>query len=415
MDTPVRRAASGLSRRGWLILWSLIGVGLVARTIVAFETYGFIYDMDSLVAVRHALADDPLNVYSIVNGHPYNRWPYDSGFFPFILGSSKVANVTGLAYHGLVQLAPIVADCAIAWLVQDHLGRRGAGERLRLLAAGLVALGPSFGIISGFHGQIDSVALLPAALAVWYWELATPGVRRAIVAGALIGLGVSIKTVPGLMLFALLPSVRSRREAAALVLPAIAVPVVAVAPFLIADPNATIDAFRTHRALTGFGGISLLTQPDLAGMWLRSETIRLSPLTEFLGDNEFPLTAALMSPLIALVLLRRTPPTAAAALLWCALPLLSIGFSFQYVVWALPFALMAGYLWQVAAVQAALLLPTVIFEWNPFEPPPVDLYVAIMALVWAGSLAGVVKLALRLYRERSRIATGHGDSMVRTW
>jgi 4-amino-4-deoxy-L-arabinose transferase-like glycosyltransferase len=236
-----------MSSRGRLVLWSLIALGVVARTIVAFKTYGFLYDMDSLVAVRKALGGDALHVYSTVNGHPYNRWPYDSGFFPLILLSGAVASVTGLAYHGLVQLAPIAADGAIAWIVQDHLGRHGASERLRLAAAALVALGPSFAIISGFHGQIDSVALLPAVLALWLWERSPPGVRRALVAGALIGVGASIKTVPGLMLFALLPSVRSRREAAALVLPALAVPAIAVAPFLIADPHSTIEASGCRR------------------------------------------------------------------------------------------------------------------------------------------------------------------------
>jgi hypothetical protein len=113
-----------------------------------------------------------------------------------------------------------------------------------------------------------------------------------------------------------------------------------------------------------------------------------------------------MSPFVVLVVRRRAAPTAAAAVLWCALPLLSIGFSFQYVVWALPFALMAGYLWQAAAAQAALLLPTVIFEWHPFDPPPTALYVAIMVGVWTASLAAVVALALRLYRQRTALASG---------
>jgi hypothetical protein len=389
-----------MSPRGRLILWSLIGVGLIVRTIVAFKTYGFVYDMDSLGMVRKALSNDALNVYTSVNGHPYNRWPYASGYFPFISGSGKVSGVTGLSFHGVIQLAPIAADAAIAWLVQDHLGRCGAGERMRLAAVGLVALGPSFGIISGFHGQLDSVAILPAVLALWLWERSTPGVRRALVAGVLIGIGVSIKTFPGLMLIALLPSVRSRREVAALVIPAVAVPLVLLAPWLIADPNGTVEALRTHRALTGFGGISMLAQPNLADMWLSQDEIRLSPLTEFLGENEFPLTAVLMAPLMALVLLRRPSPTAATALLFCALPLVSIGFSFQYVVWALPFALMAGYLWQVAAAQAALLVPTVMFEWHPWDPPPTVLYFVLMAGVWAAALAGVVKLALRLNRKR---------------
>lgn len=389
-----------MSKHGRLLLWSLIGVGVVGRTIVAFKTYGFTYDMDSLVAVRAALGDDVLNAYTTVNSGQYNRWPYLSGYFPFVTGSGKLADLFGVPFHGTIQLAPIMADAAIAWLVQDHLGRRGAGERARLAAVALVALGPSFWAISGFHGQLDSVAILPAVLALWLWERSEPGVRRALIAGALIGVGVSIKTIPGLMLLALLPSVRSFREAAALAVPAVTLPLALLAPWLIADPNGTLDALRTHRALVGFGGISLLAQPGLADPWLSQEPLELSGLSEFLADKEFVLTALLMAPFMALVQLRRTPPTTAAALLFCALPLFNIGFSFQYVVWALPFALMAGYLWQVAAVQVALLLPTVMFEWHPFDPPPSTLYVVLMIGTWATATAGVVMLALRIYRER---------------
>ena len=388
-------------RRYRTLLWGVIAIGLVARTIVAFKTYGFRYDMDSLVAVRDGLRHHGLDVYSAVNGHPWNRWPYPPGFFPWVAASSGLANLTGHAFHGFVQLAEIATDGAIAWLVQDHLGRRGAGDRVRLAAAALVALGPSFAIVSGFHGQIDSVAILPVVLALWLWDRMPAGTRRALVAGLLIGVGITIKTVPGLMIFALLPSIRSRREAAALVLPAIAVPLVALAPFLIADQHATVAALRSHRALPGIGGIGLLAQPDLLDQWRAPSGPRLSSLSQFLTDHEFPLVTALMAPFVAVVLLRRPRPTEAAALLWCALPLLSIGFAFQYVVWALPFALMAGYVWQVAALQAALLFPTIVFEWQPFDPSPTTLYVVMMIAIWAVALAAVVRLALGLYRPRA--------------
>src|SRR5207302_10782054 len=105
----------------------------------------------------------------------------------------------------------IAADAAIAWLVQAGLGRAGASDRTRLSACALVALGPAFALISGMHGQIDSVAILPAVLALVVWERG--GSRRALAAGLLIGRAASIKTAPGLMVLALLPSVRSRREA----------------------------------------------------------------------------------------------------------------------------------------------------------------------------------------------------------
>src|SRR5205807_5996398 len=145
-----------------------------------------------LKSVRDALAAHPLHVYSAVNGPHLNHWPYLPGFFPFIMVASKLATLTGLPFHGWVQVPQILADCAIAWFVQDFLGRRGASDRTRIASATLVALGPSFWIISGFHGQIDSLATLPAVIALWLWDRSPPGTRRALEAGVLIGIGAVI-------------------------------------------------------------------------------------------------------------------------------------------------------------------------------------------------------------------------------
>src|SRR3712207_1723439 len=118
--------------------------------------------------------------------------------------------------------------------MQDFLRRRGATERTRLAAVALVALGPSFWIVSGYHGHIDSLAILSAVLIVWLWDRWPPGMRRALTCGGLVGLGIATKVVPGLVLVALLPWVRSRREALALVAPAALIPLVAFVPFLVA-------------------------------------------------------------------------------------------------------------------------------------------------------------------------------------
>jgi hypothetical protein len=376
----------------------MIALGIAGRLIVAFKTYGFRYDMDSLVAVRNALREHPLHLYSIVNGHPYNRWPYPPGFLPWVVAASGLKSVTGLAYHGFVQVAQILSDAAIAWLVQDHLGRRGTSARLRLVAAGAVALGPSFFLISGYHGQIDSAAILPVVFALWLWDRLEPGVRRALVTGVLIGIAASIKTVPVLMIFAFLPSVRSRREGAALVVPAVAVPLLALAPFLAVDHHAVVEALRSHRALPGFGGLSIVAQPSLVRMWFNHDPIKTTALTDFLTGHEFVLVAVLLAPFVAVVLMRRIPPTGAAMILWSALLLLSIGFAFQYVVWALPFALMAGYVPEVVLLQVALAFPTVMWEFNPIKPPPHHIYYAIMFLVWAVALIALLRVTWRLAR-----------------
>jgi uncharacterized membrane protein len=393
-----------MSPRARKLLWGMLAVGLVGRVVLAFETYGLRYDIDSVHIVYESLANDPLNVYSDVNGDPFNRWPYLPTFLAWVAASGGVLDSIGLPFHGTIQLPQIGADMAIAWLVQDFLGRRGHCDRVRLAAAGLVALGPSFWIVSAFHGQMDSLVALPAVGAIWLWDRMEPGVRRAAWCGLLIGLAVTFKTLPGVLLLVLLPWVASRREAAALIGSAAVLPVLTIAPFLIADPGGVVDAFRNHRAIVGVGGIGLLVQPELADAWLAGKDVELSGLNEFLLDRQAQVVALLMLPFMGLVLWRRPEPARGAALLSVALVVLGIGFAFGYVLWALPFALMAGYVWQAAAVQAGLLLPQVILYWHPFESPPTGLYTALMIAVWCAAAAALAVLTARVYMyPRSRI------------
>jgi uncharacterized membrane protein len=388
----MRGQAPPLGRQAVRVLALLIGVGLIARVVVAFATYGVTYDIDSYVAVDGALGDDPLQLYSIVNGDPYNRWPYPSGFLPVIALMHGFQSVLGGPFHGWVQMPQILADGAIAWLVQSFLGRHGASDRTRLVAAGLVMLGPAFALISGFHGQLDSFAILPAVAAVYAWDLLPPGPRRAVLCGLLIGVGVAIKTSPGLMLFALLPTARDNRERLTLAAVAGAVPLIGVAPWLLADPNGTLEALRSHRALPGIGGLSVIVQPELSQLWLGRDVVSLSPLTDWLQDRQTLIAALGVAPFAALAYLRRMPPAQAATLLWLAFYAFGIAFAFQYAVWGLPFALMAGYLRPVAAVQAALLVPAILVYWKPIGGPVEWLYVPLMIALWTGIVFALVRM-----------------------
>jgi hypothetical protein len=171
------------------LVWLAIAVGFVGRLVLAFRTYGVSYDMDSLTLVGNALSVSPLHVYTIVNGHPDNRWPYPPGFFPIVALARGAARVTGTAFHGWVKLPEVLADCACAWLVQDLLGMRQAATRTRLAATALVIFGPAFWMVSAYHGQIDPFSILMAVAALWTWEKWPGAGARAVAAGALIGIG----------------------------------------------------------------------------------------------------------------------------------------------------------------------------------------------------------------------------------
>jgi hypothetical protein len=381
-------------------MWVLLGVGLAIRLALAFDTRGSVFDLTSYVLVKDALRHHTLHVYSVVNSGGAYRWPYPSAYFPIVALVAALAKLLGLAFTSLIRVPPMIADLALAWLVQDLLRERGATPRLRVLAVASLALGPLFVPVSGYLGGFDSVAVLPALLALCVWNRRSAA-DRAVWSGALIGLGTALKTVPFLMVFALLPSCRSRREAALLVVSAVVVPLVALAPFLAADPHGVVHALR-WMSIPGVGGISLVGQPDLAQIWLTSPPpqLHLTGLSHALQGHLGQLILAL--PLLAgfaLLLRKRSRSADAASLLWLIVFAFSVNFGPRYAIWGLPFFLVSGYLGRALLAQALLAIPNALLYIGPFTGSTVVyLYVPLMLIAWAGFLVAATGSCWRMGR-----------------
>jgi hypothetical protein len=377
MSSPARRT-----------VWLIILAGLLVRVVWAFATVGQGYDLDNLRIAGDTFFDDPLGVYDRLNtgakAGPFvlYGWPYPPGLLPAAGLLVKLSEGLDLPFHGVIQLLPIAADCAIAWLVQDFLRRRGASVRIRLAATALVALGPAFLVISGYHGQIDSVAILPGVAALWLWE--RPGTpSRALWAGVLIGLGASVKTVPLLLLLALAPSARDLREGVQLVAAALLAALAIALPYLLADPGDLTEALG-YAGGPGLGGLSMLVQPALADAFLTQDySLQLSGATRFINDHASELVAVALAGIGAFLLRFRPSPAQAAVLLWLAVYAFNPNFFPQYLVWGIPFFLMAGHLGKVALLQAAMVPVYVLFYGAPWQgDAPVVLYVLIVGALW---------------------------------
>lgn len=372
-------------------LWALVAAGTAVRLVLAFTTDGQPYDMEVARELFPVLEDRPLGVYASRIGPGEGiAWPYPPGFFAFAWLAGQVADVTGLAYEALIRLPSIVADALIAVIVHVALRAGGAGERTALAAAALVALGPSFIVISGYHGQIDNLAILPAVAAVALWDRG-PTERRALIAGLLIGAGIAVKTTPVFVLLALLPSVRSRREGLTLLAAAAAVPLAIMAPYLARTPGEVIDALG-YRGFPGTSPLSILLQPDLAEQLVRD--VPKSGRIDFLYDRGQVIVVATLAAVAALTTRVGSGWTAArrASLLWLAFYVVTPVFFMQYLVWGLPFFLLAGRLRLAAAVQAVALLPAVLFYRAPWESEAVALpYGAAMVALWLLFIAAFVR------------------------
>jgi hypothetical protein len=382
----------------------MIAAGSAARIVLVFATRGLPYDVHSFQMVRAALDSHPLHLYSIVNPGQTFHWPYPPGFLPFVLAADRLDSLIGGGFTHLVRIPAVLADAALACLVWTGLPRR-VDERTRLAAAALVAFGPVFVTITGYAAQIDSVAILPAVAALLVWE--REGLEnRAWIAGVLIGVAATIKTVPLLMVLALAPSARSPRELLTLTGCALAVLAASLIPFLIADPSG-VGGLRRYAGSPGMGGLSLVLQPDLAQAWL-THLVPFSAVTSWLFlkhawvPNFFAL--ALFAGFAARV---RPAPREAAALLWLLVLAFGSGFFFQYLVWLLPFLLLSGQLRATAALQGAITIPMLIFYVTAWRSDAlVYVYVAIMLLVWAGWVLAGFSIALRATAARRPAPAG---------
>lgn len=399
-DTEPQPLAPGAERGFRAGLWAILAAGGVLALVIAHVTRGDPFDMESFRLVRRALDAGPLEVYSGFARAGTPRWPYPPAFFPLVFSAGRLAGGS-LPFEFLIRVPSIAADLALAWVVQDYLGLRRSTARVRLGAAALIALGPSFLAISGYHGQFDALAILPAALALRLWDRDGPW-PRAIVCGLLIGLGAALKTVPGLFLLALLPSARSQREGGTLVAAAATPVLIALAPYALSGGLPPLRTFAYH-GLPGAGGLSLAVQPDISLAVLGIRAVPFSGLFETLARHGTVVIVAGLAAVAAVGLRWRPPARLMAVLLWIGVYAFGVNFFFQYLLWGIPFFLMAGYVREVAAVQAVLVLPTVVFYLRPWHRPIVAVvYAGSMMLLWAVSCGAFALLARRLAAAEGR-------------
>ena len=398
-------------------LWTLgllALAGLGARLFFAFHWFGS-GDLVTFALVGGIADKDLLHTYA--TNHGFVFWPYPPGYLPVMIEAPKIANDLGIAYDRVIQMVPILADLAIAFAVYVYLGWRNASQAMRLAGFSLVALGPAFIAISGYHGQIDAVAILPGILAFMLWER-RPTQGGALGSGALIGLGAVIKTVPLLIILPLLFSARSVREKVQLVGAAAGVVALICLPFYLAEPSGFRHGPLSYSGVPSRGGLSLIADPAFAAA--RRTDINLtfsaepSAFASWVSHANGPLTVLVLVLLAGFLYRYRPALIDAVVLLWLAVFVFSPNFLLQYLVWALPFFIMAGYLKEVAALQIALIPALIITYITPsaLSDGAADLYVAMMIGLWVFWVVALVTVARRVVRDSARHPEGPRPPLV---
>lgn len=274
------------------------------------------------------------DVYARSLYFPYTPW---SQFIPAL--ALELAERTGWSFHVAMRLPAIAADAATTWLLFCALARRGASRRGAVFWTLLFALNPVAILISAFHGNLMSVVaflVLAAAVAATEGAEAPGGARAAALSAAaalLLGLAIAMRSFPVLLLPVLLGLVcRSLRRAVFLGALALLPSALAAAPYLVYDARPFL------REVVSYGGF-----PDFG--WLGA--LRAGRL--FLGGDEttVPPNVALAAKGIflagyGLALYALKSRASVRALLLAPLLFYAVytGVSAQYLVWALPIAVL---------------------------------------------------------------------------
>lgn len=343
--------AIAAQRRGWRpSIWATLCVALVLRLLLmALVLETDIRPMDLAVdfhaAGQNALAHRDPTLHAVRD----LGWNYLPTYALFLAIPAWFEQHFGLSWFLVARIGPILFDLGVAVLVGVLAGRReGALRRFQYAVLPLPIL------VSAVHGQMEPACLLFAVAAFVLLRAEGPGLttRRVVLAGALLGLAISVKTWPALFLPALLlplPDWRRRWQALGGVF-AVLLALLVTMPLTVGTPV---------RKLPEVLGVMLGYSPVVGSWGWSSVVMWLHPVRDLLNDP-FAVTIGRIGTLLTLVavgaviwLWRRGRAEDLAMVSASAFQLGTAAHGVQYTSWPGPFAVARPTQWTLAW-QAAL-------------------------------------------------------------
>lgn len=340
--------------RGWGVRlvgrWSrplliILAIALLVRLVPALLLpVGARYDIESFRLVGAAL----LNGEEVYTSAARNRHPYLPLQMIWIGSALWSARYTAVPFVLWLKLPAVLADVAITAVIFKMSRRRQATTATAVTLALLFALNPVSVLITAYHGQFDALPTLLLLLAWVGWEM-----RRTGWSAVALGLATLNKTWPALFWPVVVIRQRTWRARVTYTAVALGIPAAAVVIYVLlfqADPLPMLRRTLTHTGVPGYWGVSAVL--SVLGRW--------SPLAASAFDVLLALRYVLLlaAGLFALWWTRRQPALGALLTLMLAELAISVGIGIQWLVWLVPFGLLADEpRWSVRyALAAALLL-----------------------------------------------------------
>ncbi len=252
----------------------------------------------------------------------------------------------GTAFNFLLRLPAIVADlvatAALIWL-REKTGRPS------YWAIGLFAVSPVSFMVSGFHGNVDSLMVMGLVLAA-----VACAVERPVWSGLFLGLSCNIKVVPLFLIPAFFFFWWHRKAALRFSIPAAATVLIGWSVPLLFVPGIFIKNVIGYSSYWGFWGITyglrLTGIPSLQEVGFTDQTMPQRVIIMILK------AIVVCSVLYVAWRRRGTEPMGifqTLALSWGIFFVFAPGFGAQYLVWLAPFFLVAAEAWYAALTIAS--------------------------------------------------------------
>lgn len=326
----------------------IAALAVVVRLVPATLAYGTSDVMTWELLGRMFLNGENFYATQLHNWPPL--WIY------FTAAAVVIHDHSGLPFSTLVKLPPIAADALTAALLYRVGLQRGWPGRTAALVGTAYALNPVSILITGYHGQFDSLMIAPAFLA-WYLFP-----RRLVASALALGVGIWFKPVPLLLLPILLPRLASWRARVTFTVLAVAPAALGTLPYFLMWP--------TDVATNFFGYSSWFGQWGYPVAWMVVEYVRHGTVPWWLPDPDYvsrPLRLMydgrwlLLSALGAtwwLAYRRRTDVLQSILATFAVFYFVTSGFGLQYLLWIVPFAHAARdrWLWPFTVTVTGLLV-----------------------------------------------------------
>ena len=399
---PERTAPLTLESRRYALVIGAALVAFVIKLAIAYQTFGS-NDVVTFYHFSHALTKHGLGaVYQ--NDINFNHPPLTSYYLRaiFWLAHQPFCTDYNITFPFLLRLPGIIGDFVVVMVIAA-CGRFDSRLRLPLWALLLLALSPVSLMISGFHGNTDSVMVMFLVLAAYACLR-----DKAWLCGLFLALSCQVKIVPLLFAPVFFLFWFSRGRIVSFLVPFALSSLALWAEPLFQFPLAFIKNVISYGSFWGLWGITY---------WLRLTQLPMFSMVTFFNfpPAQFAVVTALKLFIIAAVLMlafrRRFLDGAGVfhslAFAWIVFFVFSPGVCAQYMVWLAPFVLLLSptfYGWVTATSSVFLFffynitaggLPWYLAistnklntVWTPWSVWPWAALVIGMVLLWKKSVA----------------------------